>query len=398
MNSTNLRTPSDAAWAKPWRDYRKEIVENYGYALGLSVEELPTPILILDRTILDRNIEKMMSSLAGKTIDLRPHTKVQKSTDLALLQVAAGAVGVTVATVWEAAAMFAAGVKRVLIANEVIGVQKIEALALLAKHGDLTVAVDSLKNIEQISEQLSQKNTNVGVLIDLDVGMARCGARSLEEAVALADLVVSKKNLNLEGLQAYEGHCMLEPDSSVRLKLATQAMDYAGKVLAAIQKKYPQAKTLSGGGTGTYNITGKHPAVTELQAGSYVFMDSFHGNLVPGFEVSLTVLSTVMARHGDTIILDAGRKSVGIDFVSPPVKGFDWVARYYAEEHALFDVDQSVTVQTGDKLEIISGYAPTTVNLHDAIFVIQDKKVVDIWPVFPRGPMDKGFLASLNKV
>jgi D-serine deaminase-like pyridoxal phosphate-dependent protein len=398
MNSTNLRTPSDAAWAKPWRDYRKEIVENYGYALGLSVEELPTPILILDRTILDRNIEKMMSSLAGKTIDLRPHTKVQKSTDLALLQVAAGAVGVTVATVWEAAAMFAAGVKRVLIANEVIGVQKIEALALLAKHGDLTVVVDNLKNIEQISEQLSQKNTNVGVLIDLDVGMARCGARSLEEAVALADLVVSKENLNLEGLQAYEGHCMLEPDSVVRLKLATQAMDYAAKVLAAIQKKYPQAKTLSGGGTGTYNITGNHPAVTELQAGSYVFMDSFHGNLVPGFEVSLTVLSTVMARHGNTIILDAGRKSVGIDFVSPPVKGFDWVARYYAEEHALFDVDQSVTVQTGDKLEIISGYAPTTVNLHDAIFVIQEKKVVDIWPVFPRGPMDKGFLASLNKV
>jgi D-serine deaminase-like pyridoxal phosphate-dependent protein len=177
--------------------------------------------------------------------------------------------------------------------------------------------------------------------------------------------------------------------------MANQAMDTAAAVSAAVCERFPAATTLSGGGTGTYAITGRHPMVTELQAGSYVFMDAFHGNLVPGFEVSLHVLSTVMARHGDTVILDAGRKSVGIDFVSPPIEGFDYEARYYAEEHALFDVDERLDAQPGDQLRIQCGYAPTTVNLHEVLYIVKDDSVVDVWPVFPRGPSDHGFLGLL---
>jgi D-serine deaminase-like pyridoxal phosphate-dependent protein len=173
-------------------------------------------------------------------------------------------------------------------------------------------------------------------------------------------------------------------------------MDYARSVLEVIAAKYPSAIVLSGGGTGTYNITGKHPAVTELQAGSFVFMDSFHGNLVPGFEISLTVLATVTALHENRIILDAGRKSVGIDFAPPRIKNSELIAVFCAEEHAIFDVRPGDNFAVGDRVELVSGYAPTTVNLHDVIFLTEDNKVTDLWPVFPRGPQDKGFLTSLQ--
>jgi D-serine deaminase-like pyridoxal phosphate-dependent protein len=396
MGQSQYQAPSKQDWAKPFRNYREEILRNYGNNIGKGLDELVTPALILDRKILDRNINKMTTAVAGSNIALRPHTKVQKSTDLARIQIEAGAVGVTVSTVWEAAAMFASGVHSVLIANLVVGQSKIDCLALIAKHGDLIITVDNLQNIDDISSALKKHGSKVSVLIDLDVGMAHCGARSSREALRLADQVASHPNMMLKGIQAYEGHCMLEPNPEMRVTLANEAMDYAGSVLELIAAKYPSAIVLSGGGTGTYNITGRHPSVTELQAGSFVFMDSFHGNLVPGFEISLTVLATVTARHENRIILDAGRKSIGIDFAPPRIKNSELVANFCAEEKAIFDVSPEDNFEAGDRVELVSGYAPTTVNLHDVIFLTEDNKVTDLWPVFPRGPQDKGFLTSLQ--
>ncbi len=387
---------SDQPWAKPFRSYRNDILQNYGGCIGQDIDELVTPAIVVDRKILQRNIGKMTSAIADTHVVLRPHTKVQKSTDLARLQIESGAVGVTVSTIWEAAAMFASGVNSVLIANLVVGKKKIDSLGLIAQHGDLIVTVDSVQNIDEIAASLKKHGSKVSVLIDLDVGLGRCGARSPQEALNLADRVSSHPSMFLKGIQAYEGHCMLEPDQEVRVTLANKAMDYAGSVLDLISKKYPSAVVLSGGGTGTYNITGKHSSVTELQAGSFVFMDAFHGNLVPDFEISLTVLATVTARHQNKIILDAGRKAIGIDFAPPRIKNFDLAASFCAEEHAIFDIKGDEGFQSGDRLELISGYAPTSVNLHDVIFVVEDKKVVELWPVFPRGPQDKGFLASLQ--
>ena len=396
MANSKMNPISDQPWAKPFRTYRNDILQNYGGCIGQDIDELVTPAIVVDRKILQRNIGKMTSAIADTHVVLRPHTKVQKSTDLARLQIESGAVGVTVSTIWEAAAMFASGVNSVLIANLVVGNKKIDSLGLIAQHGDLIVTVDSVQNIDEIAASLKKHGSKVSVLIDLDVGLGRCGARSPQEALNLADRVSSHPSMFLKGIQAYEGHCMLEPDQEVRVTLANKAMDYAGSVLDLISKKYPSAVVLSGGGTGTYNITGKHSSVTELQAGSFVFMDAFHGNLVPDFEISLTVLATVTARHQNKIILDAGRKAIGIDFAPPRIKNFDLAASFCAEEHAIFDIKGDEGFQSGDRLELISGYAPTSVNLHDVIFVVEDKKVVELWPVFPRGPQDKGFLASLQ--
>lgn len=383
-------------WRQPWLRARDRIEEQYGVHRGQPLASLQTPALIVDVDLMEANIATMMAALDGQVARLRPHTKVQKCPDIALAQVQAGAIGVTVATIWEAAAMAAAGVASVLVANEVIGSGKIAVAAALAGRADLTLVVDDPRNIADLSAAMTAAGTRCGILVDLDVGMARCGARSPEQALDLARLADAAAGLDLRGVQAYEGHCMLEPDRDTRIRLATEAMSYAAEVKNLLRDDGLDAPVLSAGGTGTYNITGTNPAVTELQAGSYVFMDAFHGNLVPGFEVSLTVLTTVLARHGDTVIFDAGRKSVGIDFVSPPIQGYDYQARYYAEEHALFDTDPSFTADLGDRARLVCGYAPTTVNLHDVMFAVHGDKVVDVWPVFPRGPQHCGFLGAFD--
>ena len=384
-------------WREPWLRAGERVTDQYGRHVGEPADALPTPALIVDVDVLQRNIGVLMTALDGQSARSRPHTKVQKSPDIALMQVAAGAIGVTVATVWEAAAMAAARVADVLIANQVIPADKVAAAAALAAHVDLTLAVDDPGNVDALSAAAANAGTQIGVLVELDVGMQRCGARSAADAVRLAERVHAAPGLRLKGIQAYEGHCMHVPDRAKRVRMATEAIDQAAAALESMRQAGLPARTLSGGGTGTYDITGRHPAVTELQAGSYAFMDAFHAGLTSDFEVSLTVAATVVARHGDRVILDAGRKSIGVDYVTPPMLGHDYVARFYAEEHAQFDVDGRFEAGVGDRVQLVSGYAPTTVNLHDVIFAVSGGEVVNVWPVFPRGPGHSGFLTSLQR-
>lgn len=375
-----------------WHD---RVRKAYGSAIGRLRRELVTPALILDLDAARRNIQVMANRLSKLKAKLRPHVKVQKSPELARLQVQAGAIGVCTATLWEAIVMSRAGIEDVLIANQVGGRDKIAALASAAKDGRLTVAVDDKRNVEDLSHAVQEAGSTLEVLIEVDVGMGRGGVRSADEAVTLAQHLARLPGLRLRGVQGYEGHCMLEPDRAVRIEKAHAAMDYLGTVIDCLAAAGFSCEVVSAGGTGTYDITGNNPRVTEIQAGSYVFMDNFHGNLVPGFERSLTVLGTVVIQHGNTIVLDSGRKSVGIDFVLPTMVDYPFYqARYFAEEHALFDVDDRCRLKLGDTAELIPGYAPTTVNLYDAYHVVEKNVVVDIWPIIPRGPGNVGILAD----
>ena len=371
-------------WREPWLRAGERVTDQYGRHVGEPADALPTPALIVDVDALQRNIDVLMKALEGQSARSRPHTKVQKSPDIALMQVAARALA-------------AAGVTDILIANQVIPAEKLAVAAALAAHVDLTLAVDDPGNIDALSAAAAEAGTEIGVLVELDVGMERCGARSAEEALRLAERVHAAPGLQLRGIQAYEGHCMSVPDRAKRVRMATEAMDQAAAALELMRGAGLPAGTLSGGGTGTYDITGRHPAVTELQAGSYAFMDAFHDRLTTDFEVSLTVASTIVARHGDRVILDAGRKSIGIDYVTPPMLGRDYVAKFYAEEHAQFDVDGRFEAGVGDRVQLVSGYAPTTVNLYDVIFAVSGGQVANVWPVFPRGPGHSGFLTSLQR-
>jgi D-serine deaminase-like pyridoxal phosphate-dependent protein len=373
---------------------RDQLRQIYQSAIGRPRRELVTPALILDLDVARRNIQFMAERLRGMKARLRPHTKVQKCAELARMQVDAGAIGVCTATVWEAIEMRQSGIADVLIANQVGGREKIRALAEAARQGGLTVAVDDASNAQDLSSAAVAAGSTLDVLIEIDLGMGRGGVRSPEEAVELAQTLARLPALRFRGVQGYEGHCMLEPDRAVRIAKCHAALDYIGSVVTQLKEAGFPCEVVSAGGTGTYDITGNDSRVTEIQAGSYVFMDNFHGNLVPGFSRSLTVLGTVVIHHGQTIVLDSGRKSIGIDFVLPSLVDYPFYkARFFAEEHALFDVDERCPLKLGDATELTPGYAPTTVNLYDAYHVVENGVVVDIWPVYPRGPGHGGLLA-----
>jgi D-serine deaminase-like pyridoxal phosphate-dependent protein len=376
-------------------NWRRRIRDAYKSAIGRRRNELVTPALILDLDVARRNIDFMMGKLKGLLAKLRPHVKGQKCVELALLQLDAGAIGICTATLWEALVMGRAGIEDILIANQVGGTEKIRALAGAARKGRLAVAVDDPRNATDLSEAVCAQKSTLGVLIEIDVGMGRGGVRSPEDAVTLARHISRLKGLRLRGVQGYEGHCMHEPDRTVRAGKVKAAMAYVAEVVDRLAQAGFPCEVVSCGGTGTYDITAAIPIVTEIQAGSYVFMDNFHGNLVPGFARSLTVLGTVVIQHGKTIVFDSGRKSIGIDFVQPTLAKYpQYQARYFAEEHALFDVDDQCDLHLGDTAEFIPGYAPTTVNLYDAYHVVEKDVVVDVWPIIPRGPGHAGMLSA----
>jgi len=365
---------------------KQEIIpENYRSAIGKARHDLITPAMILDLDVARRNIATMAEYMRGVSAKLRPHIKVHKSPELARLQMEAGAcIGMTTATVWEAVVMARGGIDDILVANAVVGQEKTQTIAELAREVHAIVAIDDARNAEDLSNAALQAGSVLSVLIDLDVGMERCGVRSKEEALHLAEHVSKLRGLRLEGMMGYEGHCMLEPDPNLRVHKAHAAMEKLMEAVDFLAQRGFESQIISGGGTGTYNITGAHPRLTELQAGSYVVMDAFHAQLIPGFAVALTVLGTVISRHGNRVVLDSGRKVIGSELGLPRLKDISSTTAGIAEEHLLVDVDAASSLRVGEKVEVISGYGPTTVNLHDVFYVVEHDIVTDIWPVRAR--------------
>ena len=363
-------------------------LDAYSDQIGRARDEVTTPALLLDLDKAKRNIATMAAKFRELPAELRPHIKVHKSPQLARLEVESGAVGVACATAWEALVMAQAGIGDVLIANQVVHPDKLRAVTDAARLARLTIAVDDPRNVDQLSAAAIEAGVDLELLIEIDVGMGRCGVRTKEQALAVAEHAAGKPGLRLRGMQGYEGHCMLEPDQDVRYREAHAANAKLVEAVDFLAEYGFPSDDVSAGGTGTYFITGANPRITEVQAGSYTLMDCFHGQLVPGgFEVALTVLGTVISRQGNTVVLDSGRKSVGIDFVLPPLAAYpEGQIRYYAEEHALFDFPGPPPLDLGDSAEILAGYGPTTVNLYDVFHVVENDVVTDIWPVTPRGP------------
>ena len=359
---------------------------DYQSAIGRPRHDLVTPALILDMDVARRNIAAMAEYMRTVPAKLRPHIKVHKSPELARMQMEAGeALGLTTATVWEAMVMVRGGIDDILIANEVVGEEKVKALAELARDARINVAIDDAHNAEELSAAALKAGSTLGVLIDLDIGMERCGVRTKEEALRLAEYVSKLHGLHLEGMMGYEGHCMLEPDPVLRVQKAHAAMDKLMDAVDHLSQAGFESKVISGGGTGTYNITGAHPRLTELQAGSYVVMDAFHAQLVPGFPVALTVLGTVISRQGHRVVFDTGRKVIGSELGLPRLKDVPSTTAGIAEEHLLVDVDPGYPLMVGDRVEVISGYGPTTVNLHDVYYVVEKDVVTEVWPIRARG-------------
>jgi D-serine deaminase-like pyridoxal phosphate-dependent protein len=369
---------------------RSIVQRQYGGAIGHPIEDVTTPALLLDLPAARRNMQRMAEAMADLPAALRPHIKGHKSPDLALMQAEAGAQGFSTATVWEAVVLAEAGLDDLFVVNTVEGPAKIARLAELARERTVHVAVDALANAERLSRAAVKAGATVGVLIEIDTGMRRCGLTDPAQAAALVSQVSKLPGIRVEGVTGYEGHCSLEDDVARRTVKQRAAMEVLLAAVAAIEEAGVACPIVSAGGTRTWWLTAATPVITEIQAGTYLLMDRFHSGIEGGFEPALRVLATVISRSPERIVVDAGNKSVAAPELTA-LAGHDVANLGFDEEHGRFAPPAGVAL--GDVVQLLPGYAPSTVNMYDGFHVIEDGVVVDVWPIVPRGPGHHGLAA-----
>ena len=368
--------------------------EIYGPDIGRHWTELTTPALVLDLDAARRNIQRMSRRLAELHCAIRPHYKVHKTPHLARLQVEAGAIGISTATVWEAVVCIRSGLDHVFVVNTITSPDKVAFLARLAGEADLMVAVDDAANVRQLADATRAAGATLGVAIEVDTGMHRAGVGSAEEALALARAISSHAELRLMGVTGYEGHCSLTPERDPRLALQREAMTGLVDVAERLEAEGFPCPIRSAGGTATWDATAAFPGITEIQAGTYAVMDAFHGAMVQDFEPALYVVSTVISSRDDRLVVDAGSKTISDGELSRIMGYEDLHATRFDEEHGIFRSSGGRAPRLGEVVRLIPGYAPSTVNNFDAYHVLDGDRVAEIWAVVPRGPGHHG-LADL---
>lgn len=356
--------------------------------IGIPEDSISTPALIVDADILEANIEKMQSYLSEKGVSLRAHAKTHKSPYIGQIQMKTGAIGLCCATLAEAEAMVQGGLNNILITSQVAGADKLQRLASIAADADISIAADCRENIAELSEAALSRGSTIGIVIEVDVGMGRCGVRSAGEAVVLADETVARDGLRFRGLMGYEGHAVFIGDRTDRSRTGLAANHLLMESVNAVRARGIPVEIVSAAGTGTYDIAAGMEGITEIQAGSYIFMDLAYEKLGLPFEISLTVLSTVISRPDQkTAVLDCGMKSISVEREMPRARGYDGMEVFkLAEEHALARVDPSgKSPLRGEKVSLIPSHCCTTVNLHDRIFLVRNRHVEAVLPVSARG-------------
>lgn len=351
-------------------------------------EQIETPALLIDLELMNNNLKKMAEYFRDKPAKLRPHAKTHKSPVLAMKQLEAGsAVGITVAKLGEAEVMVNGGIRDILISNEIIEPSKIARLAGLSKHATITVAVESLENLELLDQAAKFFHTKINVLEEVNVGLNRCGVECGEPALKFAQKILKKKNINFRGLMGYEGHAVLVPDLSSRKQIQETAMGKLVDSRRLLERNGIPVEIVSGGGTGTFDLTGNTPGVDEVQAGSYIFMDSTYQKTRVPFAQSLSIYVTIISKSSsEKYILDAGMKAISQDNGLPAVKGNpDWKITSVNEEHAYLHTPGGSQLNIGDKIELIPSHCCTTINLHDRYYALRDDQIEAVWEITARG-------------
>ena len=355
---------------------------------GTLKHDMDTPALLVDLDLLESNILRMARVLDGTGVRLRPHYKTHKTSAIALKQVAAGAIGITCAKVEEAETLVNAGVRDVLIANQVVGPRKIARLAGLARHADLMVAVDDAQNVADLSAGMVDAGATLRVLVEVNVGNNRCGVEPGERAVRLTRQVAEASGLIFAGLMGYEGFCQRIKDVAEKEAAVRRAMAFLLQTRDQVEASGLEVQIVSGGGTGTYPILAGIPGITEIQAGTYVVMDVDYRDLGADLGCALSLLSTVISRPSPGVaITDAGLKEMTNDHGTPELQGVPGgkLAKL-SEEHATLELsDPSVRLQPGDRVEFIPSHACTTMNLHDRVYGMRKGRVEVVWPIAGRG-------------
>lgn len=375
------------------------IAPHYRGFLKKSVQELPTPALLIDLDIFEHNLQALANYMKSRSVTFRPHAKAHKSPAIGKLQLASGATGLCAAKLGEADVLVRGGIRDVLITAEVIGPLKIQRLmGLLAITPDVKAVVDSEQNAIDLSTAALASKRKLKVAIDVNVGQNRTGLGTPEDIVALAQIIAKQKGLDFIGLQGYGGnnqHVMGFENRKAREVASNEKVVAARR---ALEKAGFAVQMVSVGGTGSYNIDADFPGVTEIQPGSYVFMDS-HYNKIGGrdqpdfseFGNSLSVLTTVISRAvSGRAIVDAGGKALSTDESVPEPIGLTGATYGVAgdEYGALRLQNPSRDLKVGDQLQIMPGHCDTTVNLHNVFFGVRKAVVEHVWPIEGRGRTD----------
>jgi len=365
-----------------------------------SARALNTPALVLDLDAFERNLARMMAHCRAAGLGLRPHAKTHKSIEIARRQMAAGAVGICVAKLGEAEVMGAGGIGHILITSPVVTTDGIRRLmALNAAIPDLMVTVDNLDNAQALARAAAPDQGHprpLKVVVDLDVGLHRTGIAPGEAALDLAGFVAAAPGLHFMGLQAYAGHLMHVAAYAERAEKSLAAMAQLRDTRDLLQAHHMSCEILTGGGTGTWDIDPQAHILTDIQAGSYVFMDTEYNAVEQKdaasqpFETALTIQTSVVSANTPGIATtDAGIKSMATDYTTIAIAaGAPEGAAYFlfGDEHGgLAFPDPGVALAPGSVISLETPHCDPTVNLYDCYHVIQGGALVDIWPVDTRG-------------
>lgn len=359
----------------------------------MHITALDTPALLVDLDLLETNIATLMARLRPTGVQVRPHLKTAKCPEIARLLAEAGAHGCCVAKLGEAEVMAAAGINNLLITSEIAGAPKLRRLAALhADHPRVRVVVDSITGATLLNDVCVGARAPLEVLIELDVGQHRCGVAPGEPARALAQALQRLPHLRLVGLQGYEGHLQHVSDPNEQGRRVDEAMGLLTATAALMRADGHAIETVTTGGTGTCERCAAHAGVTEVQPGSFIFLDRAYGDALRGrnpYANALTVLASVISRPAPgRAVIDAGLKALATDMGNAEPVGLPGVRyRPGGDEHGILEWEGAppAPLALGDQVALIPGHIDTTVNLYDVYHVHQGGTLVATWPISARG-------------
>jgi D-serine deaminase-like pyridoxal phosphate-dependent protein len=363
--------------------------------IGMSLDEVDTPALVVDLDAFERNLKRLADRVAGTGVRLRPHAKTHKCAVIALKQMELGAVGVCCQKVSEAEALAYGGVKDVLVTNEIVGKTKLRRLMGLAGMARIATCADDPAQIAALDAAAGEAGITLPVHVEVNMGGNRCGVEPGEPALALARQVMDAAHLSFAGLQAYHGSAQHLRTWEERQKAIAGAVEKAGSTRDLLAKNGIACANITGAGTGTFEFEAGSGVYTELQCGSYIFMDADYGKNLDrdghetrAFEPSLFVWATVMSRPTeDRAIVDAGLKALGMDS-GPPNVWDEPAARFdrASDEHGRLVISGATNrLRLGDKIKLVPGHCDPTVNLYDWYVGVRGDRVEAIWPIVARG-------------
>ena len=359
------------------------------------IHELPTPCLVVDLDRFESNLDRMARYTRECGVALRPHAKTHKCVNIARQQLAKGAIGICVATIAEAEVMLRGGIQGLLITGEMVGEPKVSRLVRVVSQAPETlVVVDDVRNAEELQSAAHAAGIHIRVLIDLDIGQNRTGIPPGESALRLAERIADAKNLQMSGISAYAGHVAHVVGFDSRRATSRRALTQAIETRDLLAKSGHEVQILTGASTGTYNIDSEVEGLTELQSGSYVFMDVEYrrigaraGPVYEDFAPSLYVLATVIHSSGNKAIVDAGLKAFSTDrpFGPEPLELSGVQYEFAGDEHGRLLLERpGRDIQLGEKLRFIIPHCDPTVNLYDRFYCVRGDVVEDQWPIMER--------------